>query len=301
MIVHLDALPDSLLPIGRIVLAVGWRMMTFGWAVPFLVTHATVACLAERTWRSDTPSNFASRWHLRPWQTFTTAIVPCACSDGEPDDELLEPPPSVTAAMTAAARRMTAAAMARIRWVLMAMNIRPAGRARQCFAGGLSRRPGGYAEGMAFRFQPGMLLIPPSGRPGIPAGSAVMAERAQAGPGGTVMVACRVAAPDRRGASYADLARACERGNCSRALLPASELTLAGHWDAPAGAVKLRQAAAADLSAWLGRRVHRGDLEASDSLRSVRQDARMRARRLHLQGRSAEAMALRARHGVPHW
>jgi hypothetical protein len=66
-----------------------------------------------------------------------------------------------------------------------------------------------------------------------------------------------------------------------------------GYYDSDAGELRAQRRGLAVLERWLGRRVHRGDLEARDN-RSAR---RSRARLL-FEGRTAEAAAIDPRLGL---
>ena len=95
-------------------------------------------------------------------------------------------------------------------------------------------------------------------------------------------------------ASFADRCQAAARGQ-GRIVKLDFETTYVGTYDDTAG--ELRPDArygASLLEKWYGRRVYRNDLEAKDN----RNDRRAQARRLMMQGRTAEAYRLDKRLGL---
>ncbi len=111
---------------------------------------------------------------------------------------------------------------------------------------------------------------------------------------------CTVAAPEQpsRG-PFADSVRMAERGDRTvRRVLSHDGVHVIGIWHAALGLIALHADAGA-LSTWIGRPVHRGELEASDSLASRRAAARRQARRDDMQGRPDRAAQTRRAAGLP--
>lgn len=129
------------------------------------------------------------------------------------------------------------------------------------------------------------VLVPAEPSTAIPAGAAILECRRD--PRG-VLHGWVIAGRDQ----YGELcAQAHRRGRLM--VLPAG-CTTVGCYDTIDGELRLERAGIAALERWLGRRVQRGDLQASDN----RSDRRARARRLFQQGRYAEAFLIDRRMGL---
>lgn len=104
---------------------------------------------------------------------------------------------------------------------------------------------------------------------------------------------------------YERFADTCRRGEETRRFksveIDLEELVLVGYWDSSSGELRLTPWGAAPLQVWIGRPVHRGELEAADSRHNVRQQARMKARRYDMQGRPDLAARERSRHNIGYW
>ena len=92
--------------------------------------------------------------------------------------------------------------------------------------------------------------------------------------------------------SFAERCAKAAAGHC-RMVDVSFDTVEVGMFDARAGEVRLGRAGAGPLEAWLGQRVYRNDLEARGTLAG----RRSQARRLALQGRTAQALRLDRRMG----
>lgn len=140
------------------------------------------------------------------------------------------------------------------------------------------------------------IVFAPSGEEppqGIPCGTAIVGRRGS--------LRCKVAAPSHRHERFADTLRRIERGAGKDVEFAAGELQEIGIWDGHAGELRVEPRYEPLLRRWLGRILYRDDREASDSRNAERQNARMRARRLDIQGRPDLAARERAHHGIRHW
>ncbi len=107
--------------------------------------------------------------------------------------------------------------------------------------------------------------------------------------------------PENRYQSYADMLRLIEQGRGRSLDIDYTLLTVIGMWDAYSGEVRLSPGGGRLLAGWLGRQIHRGELEAKDSLHNSRQSARMKARRFDMQGRPDLAARERGKFNIRHW
>lgn len=149
----------------------------------------------------------------------------------------------------------------------------------------------------------GAIYIPQDESDDIPRGSAIVGrDGMDRSPNSALGVS--LATPLTRHEGFADIAqRAIQRGRGSRQVArnKLGPLRLIGYWNASQDTLQLRPGRDHVLATWIGRRISRSELEPKDSLSNRRQEARMDARRLDIQGRRPEAMQLRSRHNIHHW
>lgn len=142
-----------------------------------------------------------------------------------------------------------------------------------------------------------MELYVPADFADAPLGARRAAALVGVGRGAVVMVVCQQrTSPHGR---FADDARAA--ANALRAgagtRVPAEQLRLVGYFDEAMGEIRLRDRGA--LDGWVGRRMYRQDLEASDSLHETRMQARRDLRQALITGRPDKAAQIVNRHGWP--
>jgi hypothetical protein len=126
----------------------------------------------------------------------------------------------------------------------------------------------------------------------IPRGAAIVGNPSQG---------FKVFKPSSNRERFADTLRQSDKFSPALTKIDPDTLILVGYWDSFNGEMRLSSAGARPLSAWIGRSVHRGELEASDSRSNKRQEARQKARRFDMQGRPDLAARERSSHNIGYW